>query len=71
MQILACADLHVTASQQLPECVMTSEMCHTQEVQVIANRLRIPEWKVVKVSLCTEADDNEGLKRQGVVPEAS
>ena len=44
---------------------------HTQEVQVIANRLRIPEWKVVMVSLCPEADDNEGLKRQGVVPEAS
>ncbi len=38
---------------------MTSERCHTQEVQVIANGLYIPtaEWQVVKVNLCTEADE--------------
>ena len=39
MQTPAGADLHVIASKnssQLPECVMTSERCHTQEVQVTA-----------------------------------
>ena len=59
MQTPTGADLHVSASSQLPECVMTSERCHTQEVQVIANGLYIPtaEWQVVKVNLCTEADE--------------
>ena len=38
---------------------MTSEMCYTQEMQVVVDRLGRPnaEWKVVKVSLCTEADE--------------